>query len=170
MKNSLLHNAPTYLLIVLSLWLHSALTVEQFTKAQCLQLEHELDKNRAIQRRGYSLRQATTLQATEEQLLQQLHYHCMQPQASHTPQPEARVLRSKGAATRPTHQPTFSIVSTKPAYQGAQLQAWLNYYREPRRCFDVRQTALIVACVEQRQTAMRTFERLWQKNQNLSDQ
>ena len=64
-----------------------------------------------------------------------------------------------------------SAVEVRAPYQGRQLAAWLAFYREPKECYGVRQTALIVDCVNRRQQAQRRFEKQWvqQRSQILSD-
>ena len=51
---------------------------------------------------------------------------------------------------------------------GEKLQAWLEYYSEPKQCFGVRDSRQMVWCVEQRQQAKANFERQWQQKFALS--
>jgi uncharacterized membrane protein (DUF106 family) len=150
--------------------------VEQFNLNQCKQLQKELDKNRNKQRTGYRLRDADTLKDNEQRLQKQLFYHCEKPivtQAKATVRrllPSTRYLPFEPARR---HQDEFfaSTVEVKAPYQGRQLSAWLGYYQEPRFCYGVRTTSVIVECATRRQQAMQQFEQEWQRTPiNLSDQ
>ncbi len=56
-----------------------------------------------------------------------------------------------------------STLVVKAPYQGAQLDAWLQFYQAPFYCYGVRHTERIRQCVEQRQQAQRQFEQRWQQ-------
>lgn len=167
----------------------AAAQIEQFSMAQCAQLEAALELNREQQRRGYKLKQELKIKAQQAQLELQLHYHCQQPQDLQKParsagkpakttraKPTARIARP--AATPPaTTKPalTVSVIAVKAPYQGAKLDAWLAYYQAPFYCYAVRQTERIRQCVEQRQQAQQRFEQQFAERQpsqtnNLSDQ
>lgn len=171
--------------------------IEQFSVAQCAQLEAALELNREQQRRGYKLKQELKIKAQQAQLELQLQYHCQQPQDITTPQ------RRRAAATRKKQQQavqvssqakkqtktqassqgnnppdagmTISVISVKAPFQGNKQLAWLNYYQPPFYCFGVRQTERIRQCVEQRQQAQQHFEQQYNERppsqtNNLSDQ
>ncbi len=157
--------------------------IEQFSIAQCAQLEAALELNREQQRRGYKLKQELKIKAQQAQLELQLHYHCQQPQdlqkptrtgrASARKPPTGRTktadrhLRSAPATTARTGtKPTLtvSVIAVKAPYQGAKLDAWLAYYQAPFYCFAVRHTERIRQCVEQRQQAQQRFELQYRNN------
>ncbi len=165
--------------LILLFFSHQIVAVEQFNQSQCLQLTTELEQLRLQQRGGLSLRFSERIKADEQQLTQQLHYHCAHPTTdkitSRTPtaqQRQRRVQQRAVTAASPARQLTFSSVTYKNRYQGAQLQAWLNYYREPQFCYGVRLTPVIVVCAELRQQAQQEFEQQWQQQRPyiLSDQ
>lgn len=155
--------------------------IEQFSVAQCAQLDAALELNREQQRRGYQLKQELKIKAQQAQLELQLQYHCQQPQ---TIQPRRRGA-STGQNTRPDKSTstqsrraepvknparsspaaslTISVISVKAPYQGAKQRAWLAYYQPPFYCFGVRHTERIRQCVEQRQQAQQRFEQQYSK-------
>jgi hypothetical protein len=152
--------------------------IEQFSIAQCAQLEAALELNREQQRRGYQLKQELKIKAQQAQLELQLQYHCQQPQAMQAPKRRRgaaagqKTRPGKSAATQfrrsePVKKPaksqpaarlTMSVISVRAPYQGAKQLAWMNYYQAPFYCFGVRQTERIRQCVEQRQQAQQRFE------------
>lgn len=171
------------LLVLILFFVANIPAVEQFNEKQCQQMQHELDDNRETQRRGYSLKNANTLKATEQSLAQQIFHHCVKPITSPTPDSKNRFFhikrvpykhsRNQDAITpRVTRQFLASTVAIRSPYQGRQLMEWLKYYQEPRSCFGVQQTSQIVACVNSRQKAQQRFEAQWQQQrlQILSDQ
>lgn len=171
--------------------------IEQFSVAQCAQLEAALELNREQQRRGYKLKQELKIKAQQAQLELQLQYHCQQPLDLTTPQRRRAkadrntrrqaVQTSSQAKTQTKIQPatrgqspsnagmTISVISVKAPFQGAKQLAWLNYYQPPFYCFGVRHTERIRQCVEQRQQAQQRFDQQYIERQpgqtnNLSDQ
>jgi len=164
------------LLIVLGFFVVNLPAVEQFDLGQCQQLQQELQKNRNHQRTGYRLRDAEKLKDSEQRLQKQLFYHCEKPIVTQAKATVRRVMPkarySDAAPFREQQQPFFaSTVEVKAPYQGKQLSAWLGYYQEPRFCYGVRTTSVIVDCAMRRQQAMQKFEEAWRHNRlNLSDQ
>lgn len=175
--------------LILLFFTPQIVAVEQFNQSQCLQLNTELEQLRLQQREGLSLHYSERIKADEQRLTQQLHYHCAHPKTEQvtgrkptitkknnphrTPQQRhRRVHKVVATAAIPARQLTFSSVTYKNRYQGSQLQAWLNYYREPHFCYGVRLTPMIVVCAELRQQAQQEFERQWQQQHPniLSDQ
>jgi hypothetical protein len=163
-------------LVVLSFFVVNLPAVEQFNLGQCQQLQQELQKTRNHQRTGYRLRDAEKLKETEQRLQKQLFYHCEKPIVT---QAKATVRRLMPNARQTSFAPDRSVkneffastIEVKAPYQGKQLSAWLGYYQEPRFCYGVRTTSVIVDCAMRRQQAMQQFEREWQLNSsNLSDQ
>lgn len=171
--------------------------IEQFSVAQCTQLETALELNREQQRRGYKLKQELKIKAQQAQLELQLQYHCQQPQAMQQPQHrrakadgknQRQIIQSirqvknqtKIQASSQDNNPrntgmTISVISVKAPFQGNKQLAWLNYYQPPFYCFGVRHTERIRQCVEQRQQAQQRFEQQYNERQpsqtnNLSDQ
>jgi hypothetical protein len=156
--------------------------IEQFSVAQCAQLEAALELNREQQRRGYKLKHELKIKAQQAQLEIQLHYHCQQPQAlqqrkdrrtdgktAQQRQPKAgRPGPSRPKTTRQPARPrsatlTMSVIAVKAPFQGAKQAAWLAFYQAPFYCFGVRQTERIRQCVEQRQQAQQRFEQQYNK-------
>jgi hypothetical protein len=171
--------------------------LEQFSVAQCAQLEAALELNREQQRRGYKLKQELKIKAQQAQLELQLQYHCQQPLEVIKPQrrrtttdrktPRPAVQASSQAKSQTKIQAstpgkklreagmTISVISVKAPFQGAKQLAWLNYYQPPFYCFGVRHTERIRQCVEQRQQAQQRFDQQYNQRQlsqtnNLSDQ
>ena len=172
------------LLVVLICFVSNLPAVEQFQLNQCQQLQSELEKTRQKQRNGYRLREAETLRENEHRLQKQLFFYCEKPvvmrstrnSATQDKSPARRLL--PGARQKPLDvarsaaaEFLTSAVEIKAPYQGQQLIAWLGYYQEPRFCYGVRTTSVIVECATRRQQAMQQFEREWQQQPaNLSDQ
>ncbi len=176
--------------LMLLFFISQIAAVEQFSQSQCQQLNVELTDLRAQQRSGLALQLSERIKANEQQLTQQLHFHCANPSAESATlskaskrQPHAsgshsnrlaqrRIRQANATAAQPARQLTFSSIVSKAKYQGKQLQAWLDYYREPSFCFGVKLTHLMVICVELRQQAQLEFEQLWQQQASgaLSDQ
>ncbi len=170
------------LLVLVMFFIANLPAIEQFSEKQCSQMQKELDDNRDEQRRGYSLKNGDKLKATEQSLAQQIYHHCVKPIAKPTPGTKNRIFPVKRRpydyySNIPREIPMsakqffVSAVEVRAPYQGRQLAAWLAFYREPKECYGVRQTALIVDCVNRRQQAQRRFEKQWvqQRSQILSD-
>lgn len=176
--------------LMLLFFISQIAAVEQFSQSQCQQLNVELTDLRAQQRSGLALQLSERIKANEQQLTQQLHFHCASPTAESATLAKAgqrqgqadgsrgnrlaqrRIRQATATATQPARQLTFSSIVSKAKYQGKQLQAWLDFYREPGFCFGVRLTHLMVICAELRQQAQLEFEQLWQQQSpgTLSDQ
>jgi hypothetical protein len=176
--------------LMLLFFISQIAAVEQFSQSQCQQLNVELTDLRAQQRSGLALQLSERIKANEQQLTQQLHFHCASPTAESAALAKAgqrqgqadgsrghrlaqrRIRQATATATQPARQLTFSSIVSKAKYQGKQLQAWLDYYREPGFCFGVRLTHVMVICAELRQQAQLEFEQLWQQRSSstLSDQ
>ncbi len=176
-RNSLFLFAVQFVvLVILGFFVANLPAVEQFNLGQCQQLQTELEKTRNHQRKGYRLRDAEKLKDTEQRLQKQLFYHCEKPIVTQT---KATVRRLLPGARQKSFEPDrgsgseffASTIEVKAPYQGKQLSAWLGYYQEPRFCYGVRTTSVIVECATRRQQAMQQFEQDWQrKAANLSDQ
>lgn len=108
---------------------------------------------------------------------QQQHHNKARAPASKAAS-EARTSASQraSAANQPTNRQAstagnraaadgwqVSTLVVKAPYQGAQLDAWLQFYQPPFYCYGVRHTERIRQCVEQRQQAQRQFEQRWQQ-------
>ncbi|WP_348730744.1 hypothetical protein [Rheinheimera texasensis] len=183
--------------LLLSFSLPAPAQIEQFSVAQCAQLEAALELNREQQRRGYKLKQELKIKAQQAQLELQMQYHCQQPLDVTTPQrrrakadrktPRPAVQASNQAKSQTKIQAstrgknpsdagmTISVISVKAPFQGAKQLAWLNYYQPPFYCFGVRHTERIRQCVEQRQQAQQRFDKQYSERHpsqpnNLSDQ
>ena len=165
-------------LVLLMFFVAHLPAVEQFSEKQCDQMQKELDGNRDQQRRGYSLKNADKLKSAEQSLAQQIYHHCVKPLAQPTPGTKNRIFPVQRRRHQyQTHIPQsakqffVSAVEIRAPYQGRQLAAWLKYYQEPKDCYGVQKTALIVDCVNRRQRAQRRFEQQWaqQRSQILSD-
>jgi len=152
--------------------------IEQLTEPQCEQLQQELDKVRAEQRRGMKIRRANQLADLQQHLEQQLFFYCdkptqVQPSAQRTTKRRLPAHPAVTTSPRLFPQAMSSVVEIKAPFQGAKLTAWLAFYQEPRFCFGVRQTSVLVECVHLRQQALAQFERHWQQHprkHDLSDQ
>jgi hypothetical protein len=176
-RNSvILFIAQFIVLVILICFVANLPAVEQFNLNQCKQLQEDLEKNRNLQRKGYRLRDAEKIKDTEQRLQKQLFYHCEKPIVTQT---KATMRRLLPTSRHPSFESDRSMagdfyastIEVKAPYQGKQLSAWLGYYQEPRFCYGVRTTSVIVECATRRQQAMQQFEQDWQQHPaNLSDQ
>lgn len=124
---------------------------------------------------GYSLKEAEQLVLDQRLLEKQLDQFCQKPASASEPhKPKVKKIAKNKATSDPLAdiakgpQLYVSSVSVKAPYQGKKLQAWLDYYSEPKQCFGVRDSRQMVWCVEQRQQAKANFERQWQQKFALS--
>ena len=151
------------------------LAQSQWPEADCVKAAKKLQQLEQKISSGYSLKEAEKLSLDQRQLEKQLDKFCQQPiLASDPKKPKIK----KTAKTKTTPDPLADIakgpqlyvssVSVKAPYQGKKLQAWLEYYSEPKQCFGVRDSRQMVWCVEQRQQAKANFERQWQQKFALS--
>lgn len=85
------------------------------------------------------------------------------------PQTSARSRRSNpttpAISSKPLPGLQISTLVLKAPYSGEKLMAWLGFYREPARCFGVRDLHQIVRCADARHQARQQFERWWQQQQ-----
>jgi hypothetical protein len=176
-RNSvILFIAQFIVLVVLICFVAHLPAVEQFNLGQCQQLQEELEQTRRKQRNGYRLRDAEKIKESEQRLQKQLFYHCEKPIVTQSKSTVRRFLPNARPKpfelTRSKADEFFaSTIEVKAPYQGKQLSAWLGYYQEPRFCYGVRTTSVIVECATRRQQAMQQFEQEWHQRQvNLSDQ
>jgi regulator of replication initiation timing len=156
------------------------LAQQQWPEADCAKATKKLQQLEQKISSGYSLKEAEQLSLDQRQLEKQLDQFCQKPaSASDTQKPKAK--KSEAKKTAKTKNPPdaladiakgpelyVSSVSVKAPYQGKKLQAWLEYYSEPKQCFGVRDSKQMVWCVEQRQQAKANFERQWQQKFALS--
>lgn len=184
---------PVLCCLLLSFSTVAPAQIEQFSVAQCAQLEAALELNREQQRRGYKLKQELKIKAQQAQLELQLQYHCQRPLDVTKPQRRRATVASKkqqqasvGKAAQVSSQAksqskiqpgtrgnnprnagmTISVISVKAPFHGAKQLAWLNYYQPPFYCFGVRHTERIRQCVEQRQQAQQRFEQQYGERQS----
>lgn len=156
------------------------LAQNQWPEADCVKAEKKLQQLEQKISSGYSLKEAEQLSLDQRLLEKQLDQFCQKPVSVSDPQkPKAKKSEAKKIAkTKASSDPLADIakgpqlyvssVSVKAPYQGKKLQAWLDYYSEPKQCFGVRDSRQMVWCVEQRQQAKADFERQWQQKLALS--
>ena len=156
------------------------LAQSQWPEADCVKAAKKLQQLEQKISSGYSLKEAEQLSLDQRQLEKQLDQFCQKPVLASDPQkPKAKKSEAKKTAkTKNSPDPLADIakgpklyvssVSVKAPYQGKKLQAWLEYYSEPKQCFGVRDSRQMVWCVEQRQQAKANFERQWQQKFALS--
>ncbi|MCA1930382.1 hypothetical protein [Rheinheimera sp.] len=151
------------------------LAQQQWPTAECDKTAKKLQRLEQKISSGYSLKEAEQLTQDQRQLEKQLDQFCQKPVSASDPQkPKAKKITKNKAAPDPLTdiakgpQLYVSSVSVKAPYQGKKLQAWLEYYSEPKQCFGVRDSRQMVWCVEQRQQAKANFERQWQQKFALS--
>lgn len=143
----------------------------QWPQADCDKTAKKLQQLEQKISSGYSLQEAEQLSRDQRQLEKQLDEFCQKPAT-----PQAKI--KKTAKAKVTADPLADIakgpelyvsaISVKAPYQGKKLQAWLDFYPEPRQCFGVRDSRQMVWCVEQRQQAKANFERHWQQKVALT--
>lgn len=147
----------------------------QWPETDCLKAAKKLQQLEQKISSGYSLKEAEQLSLDQRQLEKQLDQFCQKPVLASDPKKQKikQTTKTKAApdpladiAKGP--QLYVSSVSVKAPYQGKKLQAWLEYYSEPKQCFGVRDSRQMVWCVEQRQQAKADFERQWQQKFALS--
>lgn len=151
------------------------LAQSQWPEADCVKAAKKLQQLEQKISSGYSLKEAEQLSQDQRQLEKQLDQFCQKPVSVSDPQkPKAKKTAKTKAAPDPLADIAkgpelyVSSVSVKAPYQGKKLQAWLEYYSEPKQCFGVRDSRQMVWCVEQRQQAKADFERQWQQKFALS--
>jgi len=151
------------------------LAQQQWPEADCEKATKKLQQLEQKISSGYSLKEAEQLSLDQRQLEKQLDQFCQKPVlAANKPQPKIKKTAKTKVAPDPLAdiakgpQLYVSSVSVKAPYQGKKLQAWLDYYSEPKECFGVRDSRQMVWCVEQRQQAKANFERQWQQKFALS--
>ena len=149
------------------------LAQQQWPQADCDKATKKLQQLEQKISSGYSLKEAEQLSLDQRQLEKQLDQFCQKPAlASDRKKPNIKktVKTAPDPLTDIAKGPQLyvSSVSVKAPYQGKKLQAWLEYYSEPKQCFGVRDSRQMVWCVEQRQQAKADFERQWQQKFALS--
>lgn len=151
------------------------LAQSQWPEADCVKAAKKLQQLEQKISSGYSLKEADQLSLDQRQLEKQLDQFCQKPVlAADKSQPKIKKTAKTKVAPDPLAdiakgpQLYVSSVSVKAPYQGKKLQAWLEYYSEPKQCFGVRDSRQMVWCVEQRQQAKANFERQWQQKFALS--
>jgi len=151
------------------------LAQSQWPEADCVKAAKKLQQLEQKISSGYSLKEAKQLSLDQRQLEKQLDQFCQKPvSVSDQQKPKIKKTAKTKAAPDPLAdiakgpQLYVSSVSVKAPYQGKKLQAWLDYYSEPKQCFGVRDSRQMVWCVEQRQQAKADFERQWQQKFALS--
>lgn len=163
------------LFTILLCYSFSVLAQQQWQVTECDKTAKKLQQLEQKISSGYSVKEAKPLSQEQRLLEKQLDQFCQQPVlASAQKKPKVK----KTATLNTTKDPLATIakgpelyvssVSVKAPYQGKKLQAWLEYYSEPKRCFGVRDSRQMVWCVEQRQQAKANFERQWQQKLALS--
>lgn len=156
------------------------LAQNQWPEADCVKAAKKLQQLEQKISSGYSLKEAEQLSLDQRQLEKQLDLFCQKPVSVSDPQ-KPKAKKSEAKKTAKTKNPPdaladiakgpelyVSSISVKAPYQGKKLQAWLEYYSEPKQCFGVRDSRQMVWCVEQRQQAKANFERQWQQKFALS--
>lgn len=151
------------------------LAQSQWPEADCVKAAKKLQQLEQKISSGYSLKEAEQLSLDQRQLEKQLDQFCQKPVSVSEPQ-KPKAKKTAKTKTAPDlladiakgPQLYVSSVSVKAPYQGKKLQAWLDYYSEPKQCFGVRDSRQMVWCVEQRQQAKADFERQWQQKFALS--
>lgn len=148
---------------------------QQWPAADCDKATHKLKQLEQKISSGYSLKEAEQLSLDQRLLEKQLDQFCRQPVSAANPDhPKVKKTAKLKAPKDPLAdiakgpQLYVSSVSVKAPYQGEKLQAWLEYYSEPKQCFGVRDSRQMVWCVEQRQQAKANFEQQWQQKFALS--
>ena len=156
------------------------LAQSQWPEADCDKAAKKLQQLEQKISSGYSVKEAEQLSLDQRQLEKQLDQFCQKTVSASDPQkPKTKKSEVKKTSKTKTSQDALtkiakgpelyvSSVSVKAPYQGKKLQAWLDYYSEPKQCFGVRDSRQIVWCVEQRQQAKADFERQWQQKLALS--
>lgn len=147
----------------------------QWSETDCTKAMKKLQQVEQKISSGYSLKEAEQLSADQRLLEKQLDQFCQKPVIASDPK---KPKIKKTAKTKTAPDPLADIakgpklyvssISVKAPYQGKKLQAWLEYYSEPKQCFGVRDSRQMVWCVEQRQQAKANFERQWQQKFALS--
>lgn len=163
------------LFTILLCYSFSILAQQQWQVTECDKTAKKLQQLEQKISSGYSVKEAKPLSQEQRLLEKQLDQFCQQPVLT-SAQKKPKV--KKTATLNTTKDPLATIaegpelyvssVSVKAPYQGKKLQAWLEYYSEPKRCFGVRDSRQMVWCVEQRQQAKANFERQWQQKLALS--
>jgi hypothetical protein len=139
-------------------------------KKQCQTYLDKLRNVQSQQKQGHSLKRAESLNKQESKA-RKIWWQC-----------EQGYLKNKKLSTKKKQKTTkrqrissntltdISKVIVKPFqmtaplvvkshYQGKQLQAWLLYYRQPKKCSRSKTTKQFAFCVEDRRNQQRAFEK-----------
>jgi hypothetical protein len=136
-----------------------------------------LDKLRNVQSQqklGHSLKRGESLNKQEGKA-RKIWWQCEQGHLKKThlsnkqkkQQKNKRPKKQGGTTVSLTQMPKVSVkpfqmtapLVVKSRYQGKQLQAWLVYYRQPKKCSRPKTTKQFAFCVEDRRNQQLAFEK-----------
>ena len=154
-----------------------SLVISQVSYGEKKQCQAYLDKLRNVQsqqKQGHSLKRGNNLNKLEakarKKWWQCSQGHLKKARSSKNQKKQQKHTISKQQRLTATSLTPISKVSVRPfqttapvviksRYQGKQLQAWLLYYRQPKKCSRPKTTKQFAFCVEDRRNQQLSFEK-----------
>jgi hypothetical protein len=143
-------------------------------KKQCQSYLDKLRNIQSQQKQGHSLKRGGSLNKQEAKArnkwwqCEQGHLKMAKKSKKKKPQ-NNKIVKQRSLTAKPLI--TISRVNVKPfqtsaplvlksRYQGKQLQAWLLYYQQSKKCLRPKTTKQFAFCVENRRAQQLTFEKI----------
>lgn len=143
-------------------------------KRQCQPYLDKLRNVQSQQKQGHSLKRGESLNKQEDKA-RKIWWQCEQghlkkTHSSNKQKKQQKYKMPKQQSLTAVSLTQMSKVSVKPfqttaplviksRYQGKQLQAWLQYYRQPKKCSRPKTTKQFAFCVEDRRNQQLVFEK-----------
>ena len=143
-------------------------------KRQCQTYLDKLRNVQSQQKQGHTLKRGESLNKQESKA-RNIWWKCEQGHLKKTHLSNKQKKQKKSKVPKQQRVTKASLtqmskVSLKPfqmtaplvvksRYQGKQLQAWLVYYRQPKKCSRPKTTKQFAFCVEDRRNQQRSFEK-----------
>lgn len=150
-----------------------ACTQESYAgKRQCQPYLDKLRNVQSQQKQGHSLKRGESLNKQENKArkiwwqceqghLKKTHSSKNKQQKNKRPKQQSLTAASLTKMSKVSIKPfqTTAPLLLKSRYQGKQLQAWLLYYRQPKKCSRPKTTKQFAFCVEDRRNQQLAFEK-----------
>ncbi len=162
------------ILVVIIILLYSH--VSYAGKKQCQPYLDKLRNIQSQQRQGHSLKRGESLNKREAKARKKW-WQCERGVLKSTEnrkkkkqsKKQVKLVKRQNLALYPAKErvskklipfQTSNAVVIKSRYQGEQLQAWLKYYQQPKKCARPKTTKQFAICVEDRRKQQNNFEKL----------
>jgi hypothetical protein len=146
-------------------------------KKRCDQLKQKIQTIQYKQRAGYSVKQGLSL----DKKLQKARdnwwkcentsvYHAQKKKTVQQPKSNKRRATKQANLTSVNNQKSISpfqherAIVIKHRYQGQKLQAWLAFYKRPKKCQRPKSTQLFAQCLHERDLQQEKFEQYYQQH------